>query len=104
MSELWTFRAYGGPDAGKLVQVLPGERSHWTPCTGVIATYVAPGEPVPDIPMYGYRLVAGAGGGLAFVPENNQDLREAFLSASGEPGDRETETLAAEIQRRGLDF
>jgi len=53
---------------------------------------------------YSYVLVDAPDGRKAFVPEEDHCLWQAFLSASGEPGDGETETLAAEIQRRALEI
>lgn len=85
------FAAYGGPANGELVGVRPGalrySRADPTHVQGV---------------RYSYILVDAPNGGKVFVPEDDQCLRRAFLNTSGEPGDRETETLAAEIQRRGL--
>lgn len=52
--------------------------------------------------MFCYCLVYAADGDIAFVPADDDDLRQAFPSTSGEPGDTETDTLAAEIKRRGL--
>ncbi len=102
MSDLVAVLAYGGPHGGTIVQTAPGERHHWAPRTHAVDTYVAPGQPVPESPMFRYCLVYAADGGIAFVPADDDDLRQAFLSASGEPGDTETDTLAAEIKRRGL--
>lgn len=87
------FYVYGGPLAGTLARVQEGE-----------TRYSRVARLNRDEPRYWYTLVSKAGGGSAFVPEDGDALRQAFLSASGEPGDRETETLAAEIQRRGLEI
>ena len=51
---------------------------------------------------FSYVLVDGPGGRKVFVPEDERCLRVAFLHTSGEPGDKESDALAAEIQRRGL--
>ncbi|MGK6323782.1 hypothetical protein ACMGDM_11960 [Sphingomonas sp. DT-51] len=56
-----------------------------------------------NAPCYWCVLVSAPERGGAFVPGDDDGLRQALLSASGEPRDRETETLAAEIQRRELD-
>lgn len=87
------FYAYGGPANGEMIAVRPGV----TRCDRADPTHV-------QGVRYSYVLVDGPDGRKVFVPEEDQSLRAAFLSTSGEPGDRETETLAAEIQRRGLDF
>jgi hypothetical protein len=87
------FYVYGGPQVGTLVRVKNRE-----------TTYSKVERWPPQTIPYRYVLVSAPDGGSAFVPEDDQCLRLAFLSASGEPGDRETETLATEIQRRGLDI
>ena len=86
------FYVFGGPQGGTLASVKAG------------ATTLSVLDPthVQGV-RYSYILVDGHDGRKVFVPEDNQCLRAAFLSTSGEPGDGETETLAAEIQRRGLD-
>lgn len=87
------FYVYGGPQGGTLARVRNGEtRYSWFDRLN------------RDEPRYWYTLVSDAAGGSAFVPEDDDALRQAFLSASGEPDDRETETLSAEIQRRGLEI
>jgi hypothetical protein len=85
------FHVYGGPAAGSLARVRKGETRHSDR-----------DRRHRGGPSYWYALVSAAGGGSAFVPEDDECLRQAFLSTSGEPGSRETETLAAEIQRRAL--
>ncbi len=102
MSELVAVHAYGGPHGGTIVQIVPGERHHWAPRADAVNSDIAPDRPVPELPMFCYSLVYAADGGISFVPADDDDLRQAFLSASGEPGDTETDTLAAEIKRRGL--
>ena len=87
------FYVLGGPHGGTLASV----KASATTLSVPDPTHVQ-GE------RYRYVLVDGPDGRKVFVPEDDQCLRAAFLSTSGEPGDRETETLAAEIQRRGLDF
>jgi hypothetical protein len=51
-----------------------------------------------------YVLVDEPDGHRVFVPEDDQCLRAAFLSSSGEPGSYQTETLAGEIARRKLEI
>jgi hypothetical protein len=87
------FYAYGGPQAGMLIGVKPGATtySHWE-------------RSGPKVRRYPYVLVDVPGGGSALATECDEDLRSAYYSASGEPGDRETDTLNVEIQRRGLDL
>jgi hypothetical protein len=87
------FVAFGGPAGGEVVSVRPGR----TTCSKLDRTRA------PSV-RYSYVLVDTPDGWKAFVPEDDQCLRLAFVSTSGEPGDRETETLAAEIQRRGLEI
>lgn len=87
------FYVYGGPQGGILARVRHGD-----------TRYSEFDRLNRDAARYWYVLVGDGAGGRAFVPEDDDALRQAFLSTSGEPGDRETETLAAEIQRRGLDI
>jgi len=85
------FYVYGGPQGGTLARVRNGEtRYNWFDRLN------------RDAPRYWYVLVSDVAGGSAFVPENDDELRQAALSASGGLADRESETLAAEIQRRRL--
>jgi hypothetical protein len=93
MTRLRHFNVFGGPLGGTLRRVRVG-----------VTTYRHVGRSRPGSPVFTYVLVEEPGGTFAFVPEDDECSRQAFLSASGEPGDRETETLSAEIQRRGLDF
>lgn len=87
------FYVFGGPQGGTLASVKAG------------ATMLSVRDPthVQGV-RYGYVLVDGSDGRKVFVPENDHCLRTAFLTASGEPGSREIETLSVERQRRGLDF
>lgn len=85
------FYAYGGPANGEMIAVRPGV----TRCDRADRTHV-------QGVRYSYVLVDGSDGRKAFVSQDDQCLRAAFLSASGELGYCETETPAAEIQRRGL--
>lgn len=98
------FNAYGGPDGGRLVSVPAGTIDHWAYRSDAIMPKGAKGQASPDEARYHYVLAGAPDGASAFLPADDDDLREAFLRASGEPGDRGTETLAAEIKRRGLDF
>lgn len=87
------FYVFGGPQGGTLASVKAGAKT--------------PSVPDPTHVQgvrYSYVLVDGPGGRQVFVPESDQCLRQAFLSCSGEPGSPEAETLATEIQRRGLAF
>jgi hypothetical protein len=88
------FRVYGGPEGGTVASVHPRA-----------TTFTAHSDRrFRNLLRYDYVLVEAPDGGKAFVPENDGELRQAFLSASGELDDRETETLAAEMRRRGLDI
>jgi len=87
------FYVFGGPLGGTMRSVKAG-----------VTSYRHIDRSRPGSPVFTYVLIEEPGGTFAFVPEDDDDLRQAFLSASGEPGDRETETLSVEIQRRGLDF
>lgn len=104
MSEVSMYPAYGGPDGGNLVQVRTGRRTHLSDPDDSRAYSITQDASAPQTTRFRYRLVASADGGNALVPEDDNELRRAFFSASGEPGDRETETLSVEIQRRGLEI
>lgn len=87
------FYMFGGPLGGTLRGVKAG-----------VTSYRHIDRSRSGSPEFTYMLVKEPGGTSAFVPEDDECLRQAFLSASGEQGDRETETLAAEIKRRGLEI
>lgn len=85
------FYVFGGPHGGALASVKAGA-----------TTFSKPDPTHVQGVRYSYVLVDGPDGRKVFVPEDDHCLRTAFLSTSGEPGSRETETLVTEIQRRGL--
>ncbi|MBB3693544.1 hypothetical protein [Sphingomonas sp. BK580] len=85
------FKVYGGPDGGSVLG-LSSSRFECLPRHG--ARHLSG--------VFPYVLVAASDAGFALVPARDEDLRVAFLRASGEHGDRERETLAMEIRRRTL--
>ena len=85
------FYAFGGPADGELVRVKPGA----TTFMKIDPTHV-------QGVRYSYVLVATRSGKQAFVPEDDGCLREAVLAADREPAGPRDETLAAEMERRGL--
>lgn len=85
------FYVYGGPEGGTIARVNAGA-----------TTYSQIDHRRRHVLPYSYVLVGDPSGGQAFVPEDDNELRRAFLSISRKAGDRETEALTAEMKRRGL--
>lgn len=104
MAEDLLFHAYGGPDGGRLVSVPAGTIDHWAYRSNAVMPKGAKGQASPNEARYHYVLAGAPDGASAFLPADDDDLRDAFLKVSGEAGNREAEVLAAEIKRRGLDL
>jgi hypothetical protein len=85
------YSVFGGPDGRSIASVALG-------ATKIRAKGKYRGRVLP----YEYVLVDAPDGTQAFVPRRNTDLTTAFSECEGSPGEREWDTLAAEMERRGL--
>jgi hypothetical protein len=104
MADQLIVRAYGGPDADKLVLLDEGAVRHVVYDENVTAPFVAPYQRVPAMSQFPYLLVHTSDGSSALVPERDTDLLLAFQENAANPGARESDVLSVEVQRRGLDF
>lgn len=104
MTDQLYFKAHGGPDAGKIVEVDAGTVDYWTYRNDVLPPFSGPAAPAQETPRYHYVLAPKLDGTNAFFPWEDRDLLNAYKRTAGEPGDPEAEALIAEIERRGLDI
>ncbi|MGK6321846.1 hypothetical protein ACMGDM_02045 [Sphingomonas sp. DT-51] len=104
MADQLIVKAYGGPDAGKLVSLDEGVVRHVVYDESITAPFVAPYQRAPAMSQFPYLLVHTSDGSSALVPERDNDLLTAFRENAADPGARESDVLSVEVQRRGLDF
>lgn len=91
MTRLRHYSVFGGPDGRTIASVALGQDY-----------LLAEDRPNGRVAPYAYVLVDAPDRTKVFVPRRDADLLKALAECSPDVGDREYETLTAEVERRGL--